>query len=288
MPELPEVETVRSQLATELKNKKINGLEIRKPKLIKGSVLGFKKIVAGTKILGVTRRAKLIIINLENKYSILVHLKMTGQLVYRNKKILTVGGHPIKDGAKDLPNKYSHIIFSMTDGGELFFNDLRQFGYLKVVKTNKLEEIFIKSKTGPEPLGNSFTLELFKSLLGKKSKSRIKSLLMDQSFVAGIGNIYAAEVCFSAKVDPRRLVRSLSTKEINDIYKHIIRILKLAIKKQGTSSKNFVDAYGNPGSYVPMLKVYGRQGLKCLKCKNEIQSLKLAGRGTNYCPKCQK
>lgn len=288
MPELPEVETVRSQLVIVLKNKKINGLEIRKPKLIKGSILSFKRNVVGLKIIGVRRRGKLLIINLSNNCSLLIHLKMTGQLVYRNKKILKVGGHPIKDGAKDLPNKYSHVIFNISGGGELFFNDLRQFGYLKLVKTNELEKIFRESKIGPEPLGRSFVLQAFKELLKNKSKSKIKPLLMDQTFVAGIGNIYAAEVCFSSKVDPRRLVSSLSTKEVNDLYKHIVRILKLAIKKQGTSSKNYVDAYGNPGTYVPMLKVYGRQGKKCLKCKNEIQSLKLTGRGTNYCSKCQK
>lgn len=288
MPELPEVETVRSQLATELKNKKIKGLEIRKPKLIKSPVFGFKKNVIGAKIIGVARRAKLLIINLSNGYSILIHLKMTGQLVYRNKKILKVGGHPIKDGTKDLPNKYSHVIFLMSDGGKLFFNDLRQFGYLKLVKTNKLIDIFKKLKLGPEPLDKSFSYKFFNELLAQRNKSKIKPLLMDQTFLAGIGNIYANEACFAAGIDPRRSVDSLTTKEKKDLYKSIIRILKLAVKKQGTSSKNYVDAYGNPGSYVPMLKVYGRQGKKCLKCKKEIQSMKLAGRGTNYCSKCQK
>ncbi|XOU94647.1 MAG: DNA-formamidopyrimidine glycosylase [Candidatus Kerfeldbacteria bacterium] len=288
MPELPEVETVRSQLATVLKNKKINGLEIRKPKLIKSPIFSFKKNVVGAKVTGVKRRAKLIIINLSNSYSVFIHLKMTGQLVYRNKKILKVGGHPIKDGVKDLPNKYSHIIFSMTDGGELFFNDLRQFGYLKLVKTLDIDNIFVKSKIGPEPLDKEFSLDVFQKLLKKKPKSKIKPLLMDQTFVAGIGNIYAAEVCFSSKVDPRRLVNTLKEREIFDIYKHIVRILKLAVKKQGTSSKNYVDAYGNPGSYVPMLKVYGRKDKNCFQCKTKILSMKLAGRGTNYCPKCQK
>jgi len=213
---------------------------------------------------------------------------MTGQLVYKNKKILKVGGHPIKDGVIDLPNKYSHVIFSMSDGGELFFNDLRQFGYLKLVKTNELSNVFKKLKLGPEPLEKNFSYKFFNKLLAQRKKSKIKSLLMDQTFVAGIGNIYAAEVCFAASLDPRRNANTLTKKEKKDLYKSIIRILKLAVKKQGTSSKDYVDAYGNPGSYVPMLKVYGRQGKKCLKCKKEIKSMKLAGRRTNYCSKCQK
>lgn len=288
MPELPEVETVRSQLASVIAKKKIKDINIRMSKLIKSPLAQFKREVINSTIKTVKRRAKILIIELNNGYSILIHLKMTGQLVYKDKGTIRGGGHPIKDGIKDLPNKYSHIFFIFTDGTKLFFNDLRQFGYMRLVRTQDLNSLFEKSNLGPEPLGDHFSYEDFDKLLKNKKNSKIKPLLMDQTFISGIGNIYAIESCFAAGIKPTRRVATLSKSEKKKLYQNLLRILKLAIKKQGTSAKNYVDAYGEPGNYVPLLKVYGRKGEPCLKCGTTIKSIHLGGRGTTYCLKCQK
>lgn len=287
MPELPEVETIRRQLVRELKNKRIKKVEVRLPKMVKGSVEVFKKYVVG-QVIGFKRRAKVLIIQLSNNYSVLVHLKMTGQLVIVKKKKVRSGGHPIKDGSKDLPNKYSHVIFYFTDGSILYFNDMRRFGYVRLVSAKDYNKVFNDFNFGPEPLSESFTLSSFKELIGKKKSGKIKPLLLDQKFIAGIGNIYAVESCFRAGINPVRDVKSLKPKEIEKLYKAIRYILSQAVRKQGTSSKNYVDAYGQPGEYVPLLKVYSRQGKPCYKCHTKIASITMGSRSTAYCPKCQK
>jgi len=288
MPELPEVETVRSQLASEIVNKKIKDINIRMSKLIRSPLAQFKRVVAGSAVSTVERRAKILLIGLDSGYTILIHLKMTGQLVFKGKGRIKGGGHPIKDGTVGLPNKYSHIFFIFTDGTKLFFNDLRQFGYMRLVKNENLKEIFTNAKLGPEPLSGKFSYKQFEELLNNRKNSKIKPLLMDQTFIAGIGNIYAIETCFAAGVRPTRRVGSLTKSEKKKIYDNLIRILKLAVRKQGTSAKNFVDAYGEPGNYVPLLKIYGRRGQPCRQCRTTIKAIHLGGRGTTYCPKCQK
>lgn len=288
MPELPEVETVRRQLDSTIANKKIIDVNIRVSKLIKTPLAQFKRVVINSEIKAVKRRAKILILELTNGYSILVHLKMTGQLIYKKNDKLKGGGHPINGGTKDLPNKYSHIFFIFSDGTMLFFNDLRRFGYMKLVKNSELQNLFKESKLGPEPLSDNFSYMIFENLLKNKKNSKIKPLLMDQTFISGIGNIYAIESCFAAGIKPIRRVATLTKNEKKKLYKNLIRILKSAIKKQGTSAKNYVDAYGEPGRYVPLLKVYGRKGESCLKCKATIKAIHLGGRGTTYCPNCQK
>jgi len=288
MPELPEVETIRRQLATVLKRKTIKKVEIRLAKMIKGPSVLFKKNIKKARVTAVRRRAKIIILELSNGFTIFIHLKMTGQLVYKKKKIIRSGGHPINGGVEDLPNKFSHIFFTFTDGSRLFFNDIRQFGYLRLIRTEKVNDFFQELKLGPEPLDNKFSLTVFKDLLSKRKKTKIKQLLLDQTFIAGLGNIYATEVCFMTGLKPTRPAGRLKQAEINKLFKAIKKILLTAIKKQGTSSNTYMDAYGQPGRYVPLLKVYGRQGEKCYRCcKAVIKSVLLGGRGTAFCPKCQ-
>ncbi|MBU0598056.1 bifunctional DNA-formamidopyrimidine glycosylase/DNA-(apurinic or apyrimidinic site) lyase, partial [Patescibacteria group bacterium] len=249
MPELPEVETIRRQLSAELSGKTIKNVEVRLAKMIKGQVFRFKKKITGAGITSVSRRAKILIFSLSNGYAILVHLKMTGQLVYTKQGKIKTGGHPIKDGHKDLPNKFTHVIFKLNGRATLFFNDIRQFGYLMLVKAGELDGHFSRMRIGPEPLKSDFTLGAFTKLLLKKKKSKIKPLLMDQSFIAGVGNIYATEACYYSKIRPTRRVGSLKKDEISKLYLHLIKILKFAIKKQGTSAKNYIDAFGEPGEY---------------------------------------
>lgn len=274
MPELPEVETIRRQLEKEIKGKKIIDVEIKVPKLVKAPLLTFKKAAAGSNIINFRRRAKLIIFDLSNSYSFLIHLKLTGQLITKNKE--------------DKPEKYTHVIFYFSDDTKLFFNDLRKFGYIKLIETKKLDKELEKEKFGPEPLSKEFTLELFKELLNKKKVSKIKPLLMDQTFIAGVGNLYAAEVCFYAGVRPTRPAGLIKQEETKKLYDGIKKILKEAIKRQGSSVDTYVDIHGKKGGYIPFLKVYGRKGEKCFRCGTKIQMVNLAGRGTYFCPKCQK
>lgn len=213
---------------------------------------------------------------------------MTGQLIYCKKsgKIGAVGGHSIVAGLKNLPNKFSRIIFTFFDGSHLFFNDLRKFGWLKIVDGGQL--LAINKNYGIEPFTKDFTLKNFKKVLTKYPKRKIKQLLLDQNKIAGVGNIYADESCFCAKIKPTRAVGSLKEKEIKNLFSCISKIMKLSIKRGGTSMNNYVRADGQPGGFRPYLKVYGRGGQKCKICKSIIIKIKLNGRGTHYCPRCQK
>jgi len=278
MPELPEVETIKNQLADKIIGKKIVKVEIRLAKLIKGvSALVFKNKLKNAIIQDVSRRAKLLIIKISGGYSLLIHLKLTGQLIF------------MEHGTDNMEHqKYTHLIYHFSDKSALIYNDLRQFGYVKLVKTADLEEIFEQEKYGPEPLKKDFTLKKFQEILLKKPRLKIKPLLMDQSFIAGIGNIYAQEACFCAKILPTRIVKSLSDKEIKNLYHCLISILKQAIKDKGSSVENYVDASGKKGNYVSKLKVYGRENLKCFRCGHRIEKMVLGGRGTYYCSSCQK
>ncbi len=276
MPELPEVETIKSQLQT-LVGKKVKDVEVNLSKLIKGvSEREFKKCVEGSKISSIRRRAKIVIINLSNNFSLLVHLKMTGQLIYAKK------------WHAKLATKHTHVIYHFSDGSALLHNDLRRFGYIKLMPTAKVDKFLEKEGLGPEPLEKSFTLEAFKKILARKQRVKIKPLLMDQKFIAGIGNIYGDEILFCAGVRPVRIVASLSVEEIKKIFQGIKKILPEAIRYRGTSADNYVDMYGQKGQYVPRLKVYGREDDQCFKCSGKVERLKIGGRSAHFCPQCQK
>ncbi len=234
----------------------------------------FKKRVVGAKIEKISRRAKLLIIQLSNGYSLVIHLKLTGRLLFKKKL--------------EKEDEKSHIIYEFSDQSFLLHHDFRQFGWVKLIKTLELEKYFAKEGFGPEPLDKSFTLEKFKDLLSKKPRQKIKPLLMDQTFLAGVGNVYAQEACWGAKILPTRIVKTLKEKEISDLYHYLIKILKEAIRYRGSSVDAYVDIEGKQGEYVPKLKVYNREGEKCFRCFGKIKKITLAGRGTYFCPVCQK
>ena len=272
MPELPEVETIKKELLENIKGKKITDVKIITPKVINYSPRKFVKIIKGTAVKDIQRRAKLLIINFTNSYNLLVHLKLTGQFLYQGKI-----------------SAATHIIFIFQDGSKLLYNDQRKFGYIKLLTDSELANLLAKADFGPEPLGKNFTLDAFKETLTRKKKSKIKPLLMNQKFIAGIGNVYAQEICFYAKVLPMKEVSSLSQKEIRNIYKGIKEILPRAIKYKGSSVDTYLDIYGKKGKFIPFLKVYGREGKQCLRCKKaKIKKITLAGRGTCFCPNCQR
>jgi formamidopyrimidine-DNA glycosylase len=210
---------------------------------------------------------------------------MTGQLIYLFKDDLVVGGH--KYSLSDtFPNKYSYVIFTFIDGSALFFNDMRQFGYLHIVDKAGHEKA--RARFGPEAGAKDFTLKQFKAII-KAKRGVLKALLLNQQIIAGIGNIYADEICFRAKVLPTRAVDTLSELEIKKIYQACQYIINKAIDKKGTTFKDYRDTDNQPGNFVKYLKVYGRKDKQCLVCKQaKIKKIKLAGRGTHFCPHCQK
>ena len=283
MPELPEVETIRRDLDAKLRGARVRQVEVRLAKITSPKGREFAKKLRGARIREVKRRAKLLALVL-NKGIILIHLKMTGQLVLRHHQQIIFGGHTIV-GAHELPNKYTHVIFYFTNGDELYFNDLRQFGYLKLMTSAAAQKIL--DEYGLEPLSRDFTLEKFAEILKKRRSGKLKSVLMDQSLFAGIGNIYADESCFLARVRPARRAPSLNRKELRALWLAIKSVLKLSIKHRGTSFNTYVDSQGQAGNFVKYLKVYGRGGEPCKVCGTILKRTVLAGRGSVYCPKCQ-
>ncbi|MFA5047753.1 MAG: bifunctional DNA-formamidopyrimidine glycosylase/DNA-(apurinic or apyrimidinic site) lyase [Patescibacteria group bacterium] len=286
MPELPEVQTIVDELEQKIKNKTISSVQVTANKSVNLPNKKFVRLLLGKKVLEVTRRAKMIIVELSaNKY-LLIHLKMTGQLVFKDKRGRGVsGGHPIAVKG-ELPNKFTRVSFAFKGGSQLFFNDIRRFGWIKLVdKKIKDQET---AKYGLEPLEDDFTQANFKKALGRYPKRKIKQVLLDQTLIAGVGNIYADEACFAARILPTRPAESLKEKEIKDLWRAIPKILKFSISKKGTSADTYVTTSGEEGAMMKHLKVYGRNGERCKVCGEAIKKMRLAGRGTHYCLKCQK
>ncbi len=309
MPELPEVQTVVSELNAKLKNRKLKSVKVNAPKMVavgpdvvsnrrqakSSQVIKFVKLLQGQKVLSVKRRAKLLIFDLSGPFSMLVHLKMTGQFIFEDKALRakTLGKYRLLNKINaplvQLPGKHTHVVFEFTDGSHLYFNDMRRFGYLKIVRDYELSQVKELNEYGPEPLSGKFTYDTFcaaaQNVSGKRS---IKLALMDPRFVAGIGNIYSDEILFLSGVRPNRPVSRLSTQEKKYIFKYILVVLKIAIKAKGSSVGDFVRTDGSWGQMGKFHYVYGRGGQKCKKCGTIIESLKLGGRTGSFCPKCQK
>jgi formamidopyrimidine-DNA glycosylase len=284
MPELPEVETVRRQLEKRIVGSKISRIKILEEK----QFFGDPKEILGRKIKGLWRRAKILAIDIDD-FSLLIHLKMTGQIIYLpgDKGDLISVGHPLPFSPDRLPNNTTRIIIGLGDGSRLFFNDLRKFGWLKVLTSDQVKEVLLG--LGPEPLGEDFTLGLFRQKLAK-TKRAIKLALLDQAIVAGIGNIYANETLFKAGIDPRRRANSLSFKELTRLYRAIRSILAAAIEHGGTSAADqaYLKPDALPGHYQNFLKVYQREGEECFRCDGRVMKITQANRSTYFCPGCQK
>lgn len=274
MPELPEVETIRRQLERAAAGKKIVAVDVLSSKRLNVSAAELKRGTTGAKIIDIERRAKLLMIKLENGNAIAIHLKMTGRVLIKNKN--------------EAPAKHTFVIFHLSDGKQIMWEDYRRFGYLKLLSNDELERYVAAQKYGPEPLSTSFDVAAMSLCLQKKPRAKIKQLLMDQSCVAGIGNIYAAEALWFSRVRPDRPAGKLSKKEYSDLWKGVRKVLTESIKNRGTSADAYVDANGKEGTNVANLKVYDREGEPCPRRDGGvIKKIKLAGRGTYFCPKCQ-
>lgn len=291
MPELPEVETVRRDLSA-FTGHKIVALKILSPKSALPSAAFLKKNLLGQKLTKIDRRGKLLILSLASGKFLLIHLKMTGQLIYETKQMRVVGGHSLSDGSWEksvggkLPNRQTRAIFDFENGGRLFFNDLRKFGYLKLVDGPELKRI-LETSYGPEPLTKELTPEYLERVF-KSRRITIKAALLNQKLIAGLGNIYVDEALFAANIRPQRVAGKVSKKELTGLISEINRIIKLAIKNRGTTFSNYVDSRGRRGNFSRLLKVYGRSKEPCFVCGREISKIKLSGRGTHYCAHCQK
>jgi len=286
MPELPEVETIKNDLKKKILNKKITGVTVKLARIVKNDPKLFRRILAGNSILDIDRIGKLMIARLEKgEYYLLIHLKMTGQLLYCRGETVIAGGHSLPKIVGCLPNKYSRVIFAFADGSHLFFNDLRTFGYLKLAGADELEKV--KENFGLNPLSPELNVISLGKIL-KNRQTNIKAVLLDQKLIAGIGNIYADEILFAARVKPNRLANKLKTSEIEKIANASKKVLKQAIKYRGTTFNDYVDAAGKVGGFVRRLKVYGREGESCQRCGVVVKKIKVAGRGTRWCPGCQR
>jgi formamidopyrimidine-DNA glycosylase len=244
------------------------------------------------KITNIKRIGKGLIIEFDNNYNLVVHFKMTGQLVFRDKNTQNLVLSK-KVGGDILPSKYSHIIFTLDKGAMLFYNDLRQFGWMKVLKKDQLMQMPFFSQMGPEPkvgsdlAGKELTFDYFKNVL-QKSNLAIKVILMDQKKIGGIGNIYANDALFLAGIDPRRSAKQITKDEAKKLYEAIFAVINKSLSFGGSSDENFVNALGQDGNYQDHTLVYGKQGQKCSKCSSIIDKIQLGGRGTYFCPKHQK
>lgn len=288
MPELPEVETVRIGLSELLPGQAIRGVEHDWTKSFPNAQADVDQFLIGAKIILVKRRAKVLIIELSTKYSLLIHLKMTGQLVYRSfdDKLRFGAGHPNNSLIGSLPDKSTRVTFEL-DTGQLFFNDQRKFGWVKLVPTIEIPEIDFFKKLGPEPLSADFTSQAFIARLQRRANSNIKAVLLDQTVLAGIGNIYADESLFAAQVHPETKVKDISEEQLKKLYTELIAVLQLSIAKGGSTDRNYVDAKGRRGSYMSFAKVFRKNGQPCPVCGTIIEKTRVAGRGTHLCPYCQ-
>jgi formamidopyrimidine-DNA glycosylase len=270
MPELPEVETVTRGLARTIIGKTIAAFDCDTKKMLNHPLAFYRKTLREKKIIEINRRAKMIIVKLNDGWNILVHLKMTGQLVYGCQR-----------------NRFTHAVFTFRDQTHLYFNDVRKFGWLRLFTDAELIK-HLDHDLGPEPLDSAYTLEVINNELKKRPNNRIKQFLMDNRNVVGIGNIYSDEICYYAKVRPDRRVKTLKEREIKLLFKGIKHILAEAIKYEGTSISDYVNAMGEAGAYAKKLKVYGRYDEKCFKCCGVVKRLKIGGRTSSFCPRCQK
>lgn len=290
MPELPEVETLRRGLHQYLVGLTIIDIDVRLTRVFTGD----KQALIAAKIIDVKRYGKGLVIELNNGYSMAVHVKMTGQLIYQGAKQTEVS----KDKVGTIPNKFTHIIFQLKEKSEhremdmsipdayLYYNDIRQFGWVKVVRTDQIKSLPFFKELGPEPF-TGLTFAKFQTILSS-SKTAIKPLLMDQKKIGGIGNIYANDALYLANILPTRPANSLHTEEQKKLFDAIEEVLRRGLHYGGASELTFVNVLGQEGTYQEHFLVYGQQGKTCNNCGATIKKSVLGGRGTYYCPGCQK
>jgi len=288
MPELPEVEVVKKSLKKIILNLVIKNVEIHNKFLRFPIEVQKIKKMAEAKITSIKRRSKYLLINLNNNFTILIHLGMTGRIIItnsKNQRFKTSFYYNLNENY----NKHNHVTITFNKKYKLIYNDIRKFGFIKIIKTNKLKINSHLKELGPEPLSKNFNFSYFNKKILNKKKS-VKDLLMDQNFVSGLGNIYVNEILFLSKIKPVKKVLNLKRNNIVSIIKNTKKILKKSIKKGGSSIKDFNNIEGKSGNFQQFFNVYGRNQKKCsdINCKGIIKKIKQANRSTFFCNICQK
>lgn len=285
MPELPEVETIRRGLEKLILYKKIIRMEVKEAKSV---ILGGKKLentIYNFRIIGLKRFGKALVIDLDSGWSLMVHLRMTGQLIFEGEERFA-GGHPTEDFVEQMPSRHTRVIFEL-ENGRLYFNDQRKFGFIKVLLTDLVEKEGFIRKLGKEPWVMSGE-ELYEKLQ-RHQKTTIKAVILDQTVMAGLGNIYADEALFWAGVLPTRRVGTIIKVEVERILEGARRVMDVSIASGGSTMATYVQADGSRGDYLEKFaKVFRREGQLCLRCGGEIKKIKVSGRGTYICLGCQK
>lgn len=281
MPELPEVESIRIQLEKYLVGHKIEKVDARYKNFEgKGADL------EGGKVKGVRRFGKVLAIDLDNGYSVVSHIKLTGQFIYRGPKLKSPSDLS-KKVVGGIPGKHTHVIFSLDKGGKFYYNDVRRFGWIKIVKTKDVGKVGFIEKLGPEPF-KGLSFKVFTEVLSK-SKRPIKIVLMDQEKIGGVGNIYANDALWLAKINPKTPAKQLSNQTSKLLFDSVLKVLKEGLKYGGASELAYVTPDGKEGSYQEHTLAYGKDGEPCQRChKAKFQKFFLGGRGTYFCPVCQK
>lgn len=289
MPELPEVETVRRGLKDLIVGKKVySAKEIDSPKSFPNSPSDVKEFLVGAKIIDVRRRAKVLLIDLDSAYTLVVHLKMTGQLVFRAEGVAFGAGHPNDSLIGELPDRSTRVVIEFSNGSRLFFNDQRKFGWMKLFPTIEVPNINFMQKVGPEPLEDDFTANILFDRLQRRKNTTIKAAILDQAVLAGVGNIYADEGLWGAKIHPNTRVKDVSKKQIAELWREIREVMTIAIEKGGSTDRNYVNAEGKRGSYMDFARAFRRDGQPCPRHPDVlIEKIRVAGRGTHICSVCQ-
>ena len=318
MPELPEVETVRRGLAELLPGRVVARVAVfDSPKSFPNAPAEVEQFLYGARVTAVRRRAKVLMIDLDTRYSLVIHLKMTGQLVFRqwysrasfannpgpgdkHAQIVTrdtaqipdasnfAGGHPNDSLIGELPDRSTRVQIDFVDGSRLFFNDQRKFGWVKLLPTDEVKDLPFMQKVGPEPLDPQTRAEDFIQRIRRRQNSMIKPAFLDQAVIAGVGNIYADEALWAAQIHPQTRVKNVSDQQLNTLFNELRQILQLSIDQGGSTDKNYVDAEGRKGNYLTFAHVFRREGQACHRHPDqEIIKLKVGGRGTHICPVCQ-
>lgn len=283
MPELPEVETIKNGLQQKILHKKIIDIDVLSPK----SFLGNPDKILDLPVREVKRRAKTLLIVFGHNLNLLIHLKMTGQLIFIQDELRLAGGHPSHDWHAKLPNQHTRVVFTFEDDSKLFFNDLRKFGWCKLLSDDEVKEAF--SLYGPEPFDSRFDLDYLAKMAKRYPERKIKQFIMDQTIIAGIGNIYADESLYSSRIHPLTKVKYLTADDWQKFIANIKAILELSIAQGGTTDSDYVDVDGRIGGMQNFLQVYHKTNQKCpANCGGNIERIVIGGRGTNYCPNCQK
>ncbi len=270
MPELPEVETIRRDLEKEIVGHKIVDLWYDVPKMLQPNPKAVEKIV-GHHFVSAGRVGKLLLLGIENDGTIGIHLKLSGRLFIRQQT--------------DPEDRFTHVAFKLEDGRELRFTEVRKFGYVKLIE-NALDLKKITGEFGPEPFTKAYTLEVLKNVLTKSARAT-KILIMDQKKLAGVGNIYADEALWYAKIHPETSGNKVPEKQIEELYIGIIKALEQGIEDRGTSIDDYLDIYGQPGNHAKNLQVFRQEGQPCPRCGTTVKKIRVGGRGTHFCPQCQ-